>query len=421
MTAFRRLFVTFLAATSAAAMLFAGVPAAAQSADAPVDVTAAPPPSADSVGPAQLRNFSLGGPASRPSQANDRPASANTAPPATSDAAPSTAATADRAARNAAPPNYAPARSTRAAQAMPTAESGNAQVQSSDPTVNELTAPLGHAEVAPATAPTPTPSLADRLGAQASGSGMSLWPWLAVLIAAIVAAALLWWMRRHRLTRYNDPGRLAFAGPQPDADVVPTPRAPVAQPAPAPPPAPPVAPKPKADDGMIVSRSLRPSLKLEFQPDRLLINAQEIAFQFDLVISNDGAAPARDVLVEAGLFTAHAGQDEQIARFFMEPRDQGDRIAAILPLERVALKSIVRLPIDQVQRFQVEGRDLFVPLVAFNLLFRSAGGEGHASASFMVGRGGSDDAKLAPFLVEPGPKIVSDLSARPHSNGLTPQ
>nr|WP_294849574.1 hypothetical protein [uncultured Sphingomonas sp.] len=226
-------------------------------------------------------------------------------------------------------------------------------------------------------------------------------------------------MRRQRQGRFNDPGRLAFAGPQPEADVTPPPRAPLPQPTPAPRPAPPAPTPPRTDDGLIVSRALRPALTIEFQPDRLLVNDKEVAIQFDIILNNEGAAPARDVLVEAILVTAHAGQDQQIARFFQSPIGEGDRIAGIAPLGRVALKSIVRLPIDQVQRFKVDDRELFVPLVAFNILFRSAAGEGHASASFLVGRGTSDDVKLSPFRIEPGHKIISGLSARSHSTGLS--
>ena len=88
------------------------------------------------------------------------------------------------------------------------------------------------------------------------------------------------------------------------------------------------------------------------------------------------------------------------------------------PLGKIALKSAVRLPIDQLHSFEVEGRKLFVPLVAFNILFRSGAGEGQASASFLVGRGSDEDEKLAPFRLDLGPRIFRGLSARPHSMGL---
>jgi hypothetical protein len=94
-------------------------------------------------------------------------------------------------------------------------------------------------------------------------------------------------------------------------------------------------------------------------------------------------------------------------------------MAGIPPFGKVSLKSAVRLPIDQLHSFEVDGRKLFVPLVAFNILFRGGGSEGQASASFLVGRGDDSDEKLAPFRLDLGPRIFRGLSARPHSMGLT--
>ena len=78
------------------------------------------------------------------------------------------------------------------------------------------------------------------------------------------------------------------------------------------------------------------------------------------------------------------------------------------------------MPIDQLRSFEAQGRKLFVPLVGFNVLFRSGSGEGQASASFLVGRGNERDEKLAPFRLDLGPRIFRGLSARPHSLGLQP-
>jgi hypothetical protein len=160
-------------------------------------------------------------------------------------------------------------------------------------------------------------------------------------------------------------------------------------------------------------------LNVEFQPDRAVVTDSEVLLQFDVTLTNSGSAPARDVLVEGRLVCAHAGQDQEIAAFFHEPQATGDRMAGIPPLGKVALKSAVRLPIEQLHSFEVEGRTLFVPLVAFNILFRSGSGEGQASASYLVGRGSDEDEKLAPFRLDLGPRIFRGLSARPHSMGLT--
>ncbi len=67
------------------------MPALAQSSDQPIDVTAAPPPSADSVGPAQLRDFDLRGPGARQTERPTAPATvpATSASPTLTPPAPS--------------------------------------------------------------------------------------------------------------------------------------------------------------------------------------------------------------------------------------------------------------------------------------------------------------------------------------------
>jgi hypothetical protein len=251
------------------------------------------------------------------------------------------------------------------------------------------------------------------------------WSWIAVLLALVGGGAFLAWNRRSRRQRYGDPGRMAFAGLVPEVDAEPAPRPPIRpRPDPVPPrgqPAPPVrpAPEPKPsapDSGLIVSTRLKPQLAIQFQPDRAVITESDVMLQFDVVVTNSGSAPARDVLIEACMVSAHAGQDEEIARFFQQPIGKGDRIPGIAPLGNISLKSAVRLPLVQLHSFEMEGRTLFVPLVAFNLLYS---GDAQTSASFLVGRGTDEDEKLAPFRLDLGPRIFRGLSSRPHSGGPT--
>jgi len=425
MTAVRRMTFRVLGGLAATIALAGAVPAAAQNSDAPVDVTAAPPASSDTVGPSQLQNFNLQGTVTRPA---DHPAASSPAP------APSSAV-----AQPAAP---------AAQQQQATADIGPATTASRPAAVTERQpAPSAGLPEAPDTA---TPSLPLEVktdpAPQSSGTGEAIpaaasvgggdgfwsWPWLAALIALVGGGAFIAFGRRGRDRRYGDPGRMAFAGLVPDAEAEPAipparprpdPVPPRAQPAPRPDPVPPPAPKPAprpADDGLVKSTALKPELNFQFVPDRAVVTERDVLLQFDVVLTNSGAATARDVLVEAKLVPAHSGQDQEIAAFFQQPQATGDRMAGIPPLGRVSLKSSVRLPLDQLHSFEVEGRKLFVPLVAFNILFRGAGGEGQASASFLVGRGTENDEKLAPFRLDLGPRIFRGLSARPHSMGLNP-
>ncbi|MGI8931024.1 MAG: hypothetical protein ACR2FK_01395, partial [Sphingomicrobium sp.] len=333
---------------------------------------------------------------------------------------------------------------TEAPASRPSAAAGSAS-ELTLPALPEVGEPLPGSVVSPL----PSPDISDPSDVAvlpADTDGFSLWPWAAALLALIAGGAYLLHGRRTRRSRYADFDRLAFAGqpdgqaelprsapkPMPSGDPAPAPW-PTPKPKPAakaappwptatkPAPAPtsdPTPPPQAASDGGIVSTRLKPELNVEFVPDRAVVTDREVLLQFDVTIINSGSAPARDVLVEGKLVTAHAAQDVEIAGFFAAPAGQGDRMALIPPLGRVALKSAVRLPLDQLHSFEVDGRKLFVPLVALNILFRSGSGDGHASASYLVGRGGNDDAKLAPFRLDLGPRIFRGLSARPHSLGL---
>lgn len=437
MTALRRS-VEHISLAAAALMVLPATPVLAQNNDAPVDVTAAPPPSAGDIGPSQLRDFNLNGTVTRP---GDRPATVQPAP------APASVA----------PSGPTPGRAVAPARTTPTRNSTAAIA----PSVANATPPVTLPDISQSAdgsvvAPFPSPDFSEPTDAAAlpsEPSGLSYWPWLIALLALLGGGFYLLRGRRERRSRYADFDRLAFAGPpegqaelprpspkpapapkpaggkgppawptpkpKPEAEPASEPSAPwptAAKRAPVPDPVP--APAPQRDDGGIVSVRLKPELNVEFVPDRAVVTEREVMLQFDVTIINSGSAPARDVLVEGRLVTAHAAQDAEIADFFAEPDGSGDRMALIPPLGRIALKSAVRLPLDQLHSFEVDGRRLFVPLVALNILFRSGGGDGHASASYLVGRGTDEDAKLAPFRLDLGPRIFRGLSARPHSLGL---
>ncbi|WP_324806630.1 hypothetical protein SH584_09545 [Sphingomonas sp. LY29] len=406
--------------------------AVAQNSETPIDVTAAPPPTAGTVGPAQLRNFNLNGTRTQSSEAPAKttaPAAPTSAPAsgngtASRPAAPRTAPTTSQVERQPAPTASTPrpARDTAAPVSVPTAPVSN--VPDLSLSVPTEAAPAAPVSVAPSTlAPVDDPATpADGLP----------WAWIAALVALIGGGLFIWRSQKARQQRYGDFGRLAFAG-GPDADSLPSPL-PTPRPAPSPrahpvpPRADPVPPSPRPDpapvsgvrgDGMITASRLKPDLTLKFTPDRAVVSATDVLVQFDVEVVNNGSAPARDVLIEAIMVSAHAGQDRDIAEFFMRPPGPGDRIAGIPPLGRVSLKSAVRMPIDRVQSFDVEGRKLFVPLVALNTHYRSSAVDGHRSASFLVGRGDETVEKLAPFRLDLGPRIFRGLSARLHSSGLT--
>ncbi|MDP9086169.1 MAG: hypothetical protein M3N02_05310, partial [Pseudomonadota bacterium] len=168
-----------------------------------------------------------------------------------------------------------------------------------------------------------------------------------------------------------------------------------------------------------------PWLEIEFEPTRAVIDDAQASVQFDVVVTNSGSAPARQVLVEACMVNAGPEQDGELRRFFEAPVGAGDRIDSIPPLGRISLKSAVSLPLDQVRAYEVGGRKLFVPLVAFNALYAWGSGQGQSSAAFILGRSptasdaeGDPDAKMAPLRLDLGPRQFRGIEGRRHPLGM---
>ncbi|HZU50455.1 MAG TPA: hypothetical protein VE968_01125 [Sphingomicrobium sp.] len=209
----------------------------------------------------------------------------------------------------------------------------------------------------------------------------------------------------------------APAGPGPQRAPVPqlqprTVSPPETQPSPAPP-----SPKPVTSPKGIVSTRLRPVLELAVQPVRCLLEDERVVLEFELELFNSGAAPARSVLAEASLFNAGQNQDQELARFFAKPLGAGERVDSILPMKRLAFVSQVIAPRTAIQEYELGGRKVFVPVLAFNAIYSWSGGEAQTSLAFLVGRDTASE-KLGPLLLERGPRQIVKLAARPLPTAL---
>ena len=377
-----RLFLRFAVA---AAMAAAPAGVGAQSSEAP-------PPAEDSgvVGPRELQNFSINGTITQPAPERPAPVQPVARPPAPApetDAPPTTASP------------TRPAPSSSAERDSPTSDADRGT-------------PLAAAPDAPAAAPSiaapqPMPEQVDAPEtAPTSTGGVSILPWLLAILALVLGGLFLWWQKRAQQPAYADgPGAHAFAAPEPAPR--PAPRAPA--PALAPKPAAPPASEPFA--GLVTTR-LRPWVDLAFEPARCSVEDDKVVIDFEIEMVNSGNAPARGVLVEARMVNAGPAQDAEIGQFFANPVGQGERIDAIAPMKAVRIKSRIVAPRDQVQIYDVGGRKLFVPLVAFNILYSWSRGAGQTSQSFLVGRDTKAE-KLAPFRTDMGPRLFRGLGKQP--------
>jgi hypothetical protein len=366
---------------------------------------------ADSVGPKDLQNFSLSGTVTRPS---DQAVAPPSAPPVRPPRAEAQSVPAKATQRPATRTGNATHVQTAAAvpPPLPRPEAAAPQPEPSPPaavalpkTQASMTAAVPSAAPAFAGSPQPPP------GVPASGHSYSMLAWILEVLVLLLAGGFLFWRTR---------GREAFAGSA-HFDLLSAPGpAPAPAPAPAPPPPPPpaplAAPRAPATTG-VISTSLRPWIEMAFQPVRCILDDQQVVVEFDLEIFNSGSAPARALLVEARLFNAGSEQDAQIGAFFANPVGTGDRIAVIPPLKRLTVRTQAVAPRDQVQAYELAGRPVFVPLIAFNALYSWSGGEGQTSVSYLIGRGTKGE-KLAPFRLDLGPHIFRGLAARLLPTGI---
>ena len=369
-------------------------------------------PAADAVGPSALQNFSLGGTVTKPAEPAPQQnpiatrrtgqAQAQTALPTAESSAAQASGAADpeqprkQVASNAAPP--------RAKSKPPPPQLAAAQPASGalPRTAPALTTPAS----APAPASTTFPP-DPQTTASPGGHGFPLIPWLLAAIVLAGGGGFLFWRNR---------SREAFAGaPQIDAFVAPEPT-PAAAPPARPAPARNEATKPAPAVGIISTR-LRPWVEIGFQPLRCILDDEKVTLEFDLELFNSGSAPARAVLAEASLLNAGAQQEQEIGRFFAEPVGEGDRIPVIPPLQRLALKTQVSMPRELLVPYAIGGRQVFVPLIAFNALYDWSGGQGQTSAAYLLGRDTAGD-KLAPFRLDLGPRVFRGPAARLLPDGV---
>ncbi|HYU97057.1 MAG TPA: hypothetical protein VE989_12935 [Sphingomicrobium sp.] len=366
--------------------MLAPLPALAQSVpDAATNTT-------DSIGPRELQNFSLNGTVTRqadtpaPAPAPRRPARQPTSDGATGSP---TAATEPR--RTAAPPPVAARESAaRGDQALaldlPPATPATSALPASVPQSGFPSSGPGSATFAPEQKP-------------------ALWPWL--LLAAVLGAGAALLLLRRR-------SRESFAGaPEIDSYVAPEPAAPP-PPAPVPGPAPEAAPPRPVG---IVSSRLRPWVEIVFAPLGCTVDDERVTVEFEIQLTNSGGATARDVLVEASMFNAGPTQEQDIGAFFAAPIGQGERIEALPPLQHVTIRTSLVAPRANIQIFELGGRQVFVPLIAFNALYRLGSGNGQTSVAYLLGRETSGD-KLGPLRVDLGARAFTALGIRPLPVGV---
>jgi hypothetical protein len=292
------------------------------------------------------------------------------------------------------------------------------------------------ATAAPATPPRPA------LVTPADEGSSSFLVWIAALLFAAGGAVVYWFVRHGRgsspayaggYARTNarpEPAPAQPSKPMPRAATPPVADEPIVRrPMPTtfrPKPDAPVSgavttssPKPASANSLgIVASSLRPWIEVELSPDRALVDDNGAAIAFNVTLFNSGSAPARDVSIEACLLNAGARQDAELSEFYKNPRKGTDSIPVIAPQSRVPLRTAVKIPRDLIHEYEVEGRKLFMPMVAVSTRYRWSSGEGQTGVSFLVGKDQEEHARLAPLRIDQGTRSWKGLGARRYEKGL---
>jgi hypothetical protein len=114
--------------------------------------------------------------------------------------------------------------------------------------------------------------------------------------------------------------------------------------------------------------------------------------------------------VDAAIFNAGANQDQEIGAFIANPVGQGESVE-IPPLKRLGLKTQVAIASDQVKAYEMAGKQVFLPVMAFNALYAWSGGAGQTSTTYLLGRETKSE-KLGPFRIDLGPRIFRGVAAK---------
>ena len=290
------------------------------------------------------------------------------------------------------------------------------------------TAPLTTTDAAPTATPAPTATQGTTLAAPETGRAMPLWLSLAVIV--VVLAGLWFLRRRKRAARYDRAALEVIPEPTPDfaeQPVTPPPPEPVTTPVATPIAAPvaapavfaPTAPKflePRTKTPPPPPAAARARITCELRPLRAGLNLLSATVECELVITNTGNAAAESIRTGIALLTAHADQDADLAAFnaawVARPAAAPFTLA---PDETRTIRTVVAIARDAIRTMTAANRPMFVPVVATNILYTTAGDDAQTARAWVVGIERVDSPKLAPFWLDAPARMFTTIAARPHA------
>jgi len=160
----------------------------------------------------------------------------------------------------------------------------------------------------------------------------------------------------------------------------------------------------------------QPVLEIELTPVRAGTNLTSAAIDYRIVLRNTGKVEARDIAVGIYMLSASARQAADLQSIFAAPVTQPATAPFTLPAGAdVQLSGIAMLPRENVNVMTIDGKPWFVPVLAMKIDYRwgeNVGAPGAATTAQMIGIDRGEGAKMAPFRLDTGPHMHTNVSAR---------
>lgn len=258
-------------------------------------------------------------------------------------------------------------------------------------------APEGIAETSPVTLPPVSPPVAAPEAAPAAFPFWQIAAGLALLVMALLAG---FWFRRKRAAAIQKPQTPDIAPPRAEALRTAEPVRPVVA-------ATPAKPAKQAD------------IMLDFIPEKATVSFTTLTLKGQLLLINEGSAPAKDMQLRAGLISASARQDEVIEAFHatsaqLKAEPLGDAKAG----ERIGMAIELSVLLTDMESFAVGNQKLLVPIMVANLSYGNDDGsvvrQQTARIACMIGREATPPApRMGPLRLDLGPRSFAPLGQRP--------
>ena len=223
-------------------------------------------------------------------------------------------------------------------------------------------------------------------------------PYWQIFVGLALAAMLLlvgFWFKRRRSAADKPVQPLAKTEAVSAADMTP---------AAAPAPSPPAASPPQ-----------RPSVTLDFMPEKATISFATLTVKGQLRLTNTGGEPARNMELRAGLISAGEQQTRAISAFHSASPDiKSEALGDANCGETIAMSMELSVPLTEMQSFAMGEQKLMVPIMVANLVYRDSGGGSEVSRiACMIGREANPPVpKMGALRLDLGPRSFASLGQR---------